>query len=404
MRSLGLGVICTLLLCLVLPAPEAQALPRMSLTSGTPCSTCHVNKQGGEMRTDIGWGSSLYMGMWDYEDLGVDFLADMYSNEIVERRVAVGIDARFQMARFGRPQNTLNDDGELEVVVPGRRVIPMQVQPHVAIEVLDYLRLHGSYAAGAGTFRGDFCDTPYAGQSCYTAQAIIDPSPSWPTLRVGMFQPSMGIRHDDHTMLLRHDVSRPRGDMIPPNYAELGLEATYQPRYWLRLDAGGFRAANLSESLGNDDVVSRNDVAYLGRMSFLPRFTLGDFDLYGIFGGSVYGAGRYRMENVFVGVGFLERASLMLEGARFTNGSEAARDGLNLSTILSIEAREWLVFEGRLERGTADVAGESFETRAAVAGIQFYPIPYVKLRPEYRYVRTNDYAMGQYTAQLHLFF
>ena len=393
-------------LVLFLPAVrEAEALPRMSLMSGAPCSTCHVNKQGGEMRSEIGWGASAYMGMWEYDDLGIDWLADIYSNEVIEGRVSVGLDARLQMARLGRPSVGLTEEGSMEVVAPGRRIFPMQLQPHVAVQVLDFLKVYGSYAVGPGTFRGDLCDTPYAGQSCYTAQAIIEPSPRSPSFRLGMMQPSIGIRHDDHTMLIRQDVSRERGVLIPANYAELGAEVTYQPRYWLKLDAGGFRAAGLAEVVADESIVSVNDPAYLGRISLMPRFELGEGSYFGLMGASGYGAGRFHMQNLFVGLGLLDRASILLEAARFTEGSEAEKLGLNLSWVLSIQAWEWLVFEGRVERGWTRVGEiEEFETRSAVLGIQYYPIPYVKLRPEYRLIQTNEYAMGQYTAQLHLFF
>lgn len=403
------GSLCSAAVALVFllsAATEAEALPRMSMTSGAPCSTCHINNQGGGMRSEIGWGSMAYTGLFDYEDLGIDFLADMYSHEIVERRVAVGFDARMQMARLGRPVAEIDENGEQQVLAPDRRVIPMQLQPHVAVEVLDWLKLHGTYAAGPNTFRGELCDTPYAGQSCYMAQAIIEPSRPWPKFRVGNFQPSIGIRHDDHTMLIRDDVSRTRAPIIPANYAELGAEVSYQPKYWLRMEAGGFRADRLSQSIGNSEIVSPNDVSYLGRITWMPQLNLDESDLsfVGMFGASVFGAGSFRMENVFAGIGLLDRGSLILEAAHFGNGSYDDKDGLNLSSVLSVQAREWLIFEGRLERGWVGMDDQAYETRAAVIGLQFFPIPYVKLRPEYRYIRTDQYAMGQYTAQLHLFF
>ena len=60
--------------------------------------------------------------------------------------------------------------------------------------------------------------------------------------------------------------------------------------------------------------------------------------------------------------------------------------------------------EARAERATSELGSQTAETRALVAGLQFEPLPFVELRPEYRYLVTDDYTLGQYTLQLHLFF
>ena len=354
------------------------------------------------MRTEIGWGSMLYAGLFDFEDLGIDFLADLYTNEVVEERVAIGWDIRVQMARLGRPVADAGADGEVEVIAPDRRVFPMQFQPHVSVELLEWLKLHGSYVMNPGTFQGT-CDPVYAGQSCYVAQAILDPSPALPALRVGNFQPTFGLRHDDHTMLIRHDASTGR-PIIPAAYAELGAELYYQPRYWVKAEVGAFRAAKLSESLSAPDVVGRNDLAYGGRLTFMPRLDLGQQGFVGLIGGSTYGAGSFRMDNGFVGLGWLDRGSLIFEASRFTHGQGADHEGMNLGLLLSYDIQEWLVAQGRVERAFADVGGQEHLTEAAVVGLAFFPIPFLKILPEYRVIRTREYAMGQYTAQVHLFF
>ncbi|MFW5967678.1 MAG: hypothetical protein ACOCV2_09185, partial [Persicimonas sp.] len=380
---------------------SADALPRQALESGSPCSTCHVNQQGGGMRSMIGWDTAKSTGLVDYEDVGLDWLQERYTNEIVEGTLAVGFDARIQMARLGRP--TVETGDEPTVRAPDRRIFPMQLQPHMMARLTDYLKLHGSYAAGPNTFDGEICDTPYPGQSCYVAEAIAEPLPPWPIVRAGVFQPSIGIRHDDHTMLIRADASRPRTPLIPPNYAELGAEARYTPVNWLDIDVGGFRAANLSESVGNREVVDENDVAYLGRVTLRPRFDVGDdLSFSALVGASGYGAGQFHMQNAFAGLGLLDRASLIVEGAHFTRGPSTT--GVNLATLLSVQTAPWLVLHGRLERAWTETSGGDFQTDQAVAGVQFYPLPFFSLRPEYRVIDTDTYAMGQYTAQLHVFY
>ncbi|MFU8803911.1 MAG: hypothetical protein ACNA8W_08900 [Bradymonadaceae bacterium] len=396
----GLLIFTLIVLC----GASVFALPRMSIMSGAPCATCHVSPQGGGMRNEIGWGVSSMLGAVEYDDIGMGFMTAPLSNEVIDELLSIGLDARIQVARFGAPQLSVDDRGDALVTTPDRRVIPMQIQPYMAVMPHHTLTLYGTYAAGAGTFRGDFCDTPFAGQSCYEAQAIYKPSTSLPALRAGMIQPSMGVRHDDHTMLIRHDAANPRGTLIPPNYAELGAELTYRPRYWIHGEAGAFRAVNLADAIGNEAITSANDVAYLARLGWTPRLDFDSFSLVGSIGASTFGAGDFRMDNVFVGGGLLDRVSLFLEAANLSYGPTIDRQGRNLSALLSVQTYEWLVFEGRIEEARTFLDEELFRTRAAILGIQFFPVPYIELRPEYRLTRTETYAMGQYTIQLHLFY
>ena len=84
--------------------------------------------------------------------------------------------------------------------------------------------------------------------------------------------------------------------------------------------------------------------------------------------------------------------------------------------LASYNIKEWLIAELRLEQATASaetkLGSREATTRQAVVGFQYFPIPYVELRPEYRLILSSDtegglqseYALGQYTLQVHLFF
>lgn len=385
-------------LILLIPA-WASALPRMSLTAGTPCSACHVNMQGGGGRTEIGWGSMAYNGAFTYEDMGFSALAEQETNTFSDGAFSLGMDIRLQMAKFGAPRVARTGD----VVPPERRVIPMQIQPYLAIFPTDWLKLYGTYAVGPATFDGKLCDPTYAGQSCFEAEAIIQPSYSAPAIRIGQIQPSIGIRHDDHTMLVRGDASAPRVPIIAPNYAELGAELTYTPKYWFSTETGIFRAKNLSEAIANTDVVTETDAAWVGRIQFAPRIKE-DWPITTYIGTSLYLAGQFQMENYFLGLGWLDNGSLMFEVSRSNRGDDVKHETLNMMTMLSVQAKEWLIVEARYERAKTTLETGDATTHSAVLGLQFFPIPYVELRPEYRYLRTDDYAMGQYTLQVHMFY
>jgi hypothetical protein len=350
------------------------------------------------MRTEIGWGSMSRVGALNYDDIGLTSLHEQESNAWLDGRLAVGMDVRVQMAR-GRPTR---DELSGEVITPDRRIFPMQIQPYVMAAPTDWLTLYGTYAPGARISEGELCDTLYAGQSCYEAQAILHASSSLPALRVGMIQPSIGIRHDDHTMLVRGDASTPRVPLIAPNYAELGAELTYHPMYWLQVDVGGFRASGIASAIREPRVVETGDLALSGRMQIMPR--IDEWGLTSWLGASFYGAGDFLLQNYFLGLGKINLATLMFEVSRSTRDALADHETLNGMLHLSIMPYDWLIVEGRAERATTRIRSESYEIESYVAGVQFFPIPYLEIRPEYRYMVTNEYIQGQYTVQLHMFY
>lgn len=377
----------------------ADALPRMSAASGAPCSTCHYSPDGGGLRTEIGFGTQADIGALDYGTVGLDFLDERHTNKALDW-LAVGADVRIQSIR-GRQPSEIPDGGEL----PPVRVFPMQLEPQVGVFPTDWLTLLGSWTPGPDIGDGDFCSGAYPGQACGSLSAVFTPPPEWPKIRAGFFRPNTGILHDDHTMLVEADAARTDPTVIPPNWAELGVEASYQPRHWFRLDAGGFRSDQIAEAIGDDDVVTASDPGYLGRVSFMPRFDFGpDYSFYGWAGASVYGTGDFLMNRGFVGFGWLDRASLKFDLAHLHYGPEAGRTGLNASTTLSVPVQDWVVPELRVEQATTFEDDDTAVRRAAVAGVQFYPFPFIKLRPEYRFVRTDNWQMGQYAVQLHLFY
>ncbi len=403
-RHQGLiGLLVTVFLLSVIPS-TADALPRMSATSGAPCSTCHYNTDGGGIRSDIGFDVAAHTGAIDHGTTGLSILDDRETNRALEW-LATGMDVRYQMARFGEPRVTLDtDSGDPVVTTPERRLIPMQAQPYILIDPASFVDVYASYAFGPDSRDGDWCSTSYPGQTCVQSHATFRPSSDWPSIRAGLMRPSMGIRHADHTMLTYADASQARPTVIPPNYAELGVEASYQPRHWLRAEAGGFRSDQLSDAIGDEAIVESSDPGYLARVTYLPNFDFGvDRAFYGWVGASVYGAGSFRADQLFTALGWLDRGALKFELTHMDYGSDAGRRAINLATIGTWNAKEWLIVQGRVEQ--AQMRDETTARRqAAVASLHFYPVPFVKLLPEYRYTRTDDWQMGQYTLQVHFFY
>lgn len=420
------------LLCVALLAStseQASALPRMSLTAGSPCATCHVSPSGGGMRNELGFTSMNKVAMVNFSDMGLQALHDQETNRLFNL-VSAGADVRYQGVRLGIP--TPNESGDVEA--PDFEIFQMQVQPYLAVHPTEWLTVSGSYSFGEGD---NSCQDTWPGTTCYTAEAVVAPDPSLPTVRGGMIMPSIGIRHDDHTILTRnHALRQP---LVPSNYAEWGGEIAYQPVSWIRAEAGVYDQSNLDDLLNSTgQTADLGDVAYLGRVQWLPqtRISFGgdegggdefaddfdDFDaepeapfamtLNGWLGASAYSSGDYLLTHFFAGVGSDIGTSLQVEHSRSSRKSqpEGAPVSVEIDTqatslILSHAWFDWLVTSGRVEMAKAEFPGNnSVDTTQYVASLEWFPLPFVEIRPEYRLIDNDIYRFGQTTVQLHLFY
>lgn len=448
------SALVTLVLFIVIDT--ASALPRLSLISGTRCSACHFTPHGGGIRTELGW-DALNQGAWRYpwqepepgeagesdEDLfnssgetvpggesfetqeplpahdptevddvpadeapadesGASSADDMPveypTNSFFDGLITPGVDVRLQLAKIGRPPTDR------------RMLLPMQTQVNLAITPVDWLAVYGG--VNASTVKYSF-----AGQSSWEATAQIHPGVTLPILRIGYMQPSIGIRHDDHTMFTRRQVAgQIAKPLIPPGYAELGAEVTYEGTSWLSVNAGVFSSRNLSviePSLGEmTSIADFSKPSVLGRVMLWPQLL--DLGYNGEIGASVFANGDFRMINAFAGFGIADRGSILVEGllADFPDEHTVR----NVSIIGTYQLAEWLSLDWRYEWGQTELIGEEGETTGlshahqAVFGLEFFPLPYVEVRPEYRLFQnepfggTGGYVQGQYTLQLHLFY
>lgn len=404
----------------------AEATPRMSLQAGTPCSGCHYTPSGSGGRTDLGWSAMNHVGALTYDQLGLKGLHDVDSNTWLDGKISVGMDFRVQAVRLGRPE-VIDTATGTETVYPEYTVFPMQLQPYLAIKPTHDLTLYGSWAVGPETFReGEVCDPVFPGMSCYLAWGMYSFGAGKPFIRAGMIQPTLGIRHDDHTLMVRGDARNRRGPVIPPNYAELGAEIGSQPYRWLRTEAGVFNNSNLDKALNDAaDTTDLWPVAVSARVTFLPQIEIGggapaasadefdDFDsdptpdalpfiINTWFGVSGYASGDFLLTNAFMGLGIAQGVSLFAEMAY--SDRTVQYESLNGFVGAQWAFKNWLVFSARAERAQTTTAEGKDVLYQYVGGIEFFPIPYVEIRPEYRLVENDQYRFGQATVQLHLFY
>jgi hypothetical protein len=284
-----------------------------------------------------------------------------------------------------------------------RRVFPMQAAVYALYRASGPVQVEGSY---------NFGPKKYDGQQRWTGSLLIQPSFDYPQLRLGYFQPSIGIRYDDHTMLVRQaaDVIG-ASPLIAPNYAELGAELHYYRPRWLDLTAGVHNARSLAENTVADStgqliplIDDRDRPSLLGRAVFWPRLLERRLNLYA--GGSYLVNGDFSLVNLFGGAGVRDRLSVMVAYA--LSDKEDLRETRNLSIDLAYHGLKSVMLTARgengvttLPRGGGDV---EMRTRQAVFGAQISLSPQVILRPEYRLMDTETFRSGRYAAQLHLFY
>jgi len=367
-----------LALLLTLANTSALALPRFSLLTGTHCSACHFSPTGGGIRTELGWGYMNQTGALNPSNYGLEALFGATSNTYIDNILTLGFDARLQVARLGIPPG-----------LPPRRVIPMQLAPYAGVTLFEeQLRGYVMYNAGP---------TRYPGQGQVEGAVLYQPDVLWPSLQVGNFQPPIGVRYDDHTMFTRRNAPS-NSYLIPPNFAEPGIQINYE-KSWVSGSIGMFSAHSLSEA---DPTVQSTRPTLSGRIEFWPQLL--DEGINGQVGASALVNGDFRMINLFAGVGLSDQATLAAEVMLSKNAAE--RSITNLMVQGSYQVSPWLALEGRYERGRTVLPGlEDTEAESIVVGTQFFPIPFLEIRPEYRLFTKKDvYRMGQYTVQFHLFY
>jgi hypothetical protein len=114
--------------------------------------------------------------------------------------------------------------------------------------------------------------------------------------------------------------------------------------------------------------------------------------------------------NVFAGFGLSDKATLMIEGMTSENGTD--RIVRNLSVLATYKLKDWLSLDWRYEWGQTEHKDENiWHANAFVFGFEFFPMPYLELRPEYRYFHRDPFLQtrpstytAQYTIQAHLFY
>jgi hypothetical protein len=347
------------------------------------------------------------VGLWKWSEPASEeeaMLAEPATNVMANGLIMPGVDVRVQQVR-------LSTTGE-------RLFIPMQMSPYLAVMPTNELTVYGNYNIASAIYRMREGKSTYPGQTDWEAAIQYQPGVRLPGIRVGMIQPSIGIRHDDHTVFARREIAMNGVNLIPPYYHDLGAEITYEGMYWLTVNAGVFNAYNLSQV---DPLIGTIDKqfdfaqpSFLGRVKLWPQLL--DEGINGQLGASLFTNGNMRMYNVFAGFGLADKATFLVEGVYARRKFEAGttindRIVRNFSVMGSYQFKSWLSAHWRYEWGQTELfEGQGLShANGFIVGAEFFPFPFIEIRPEYRYFERNPFSEartqnGQYTVQLHVFY
>ncbi len=388
-RKTIMKLIVAILVCVA--SVPMFALPQYTLITGNRCINCHVNAQGSGLRNDLGFLSTEDISIVSFKDIGLSVLEkNLTTNQLLDGKLTYGLDFRMQSAR-----SYLSANSE-------RKLFPMQASAYMAVQPVTWVTAEGQY---------NFGGVRYIGQQEWAASLIIQPSLDLPSLRAGFFQPSIGVRYDDHTMLVRQQSGATLTPLVAPYYAEWGAEVRYNAPLWLDISGGVFSAKNLSKLYVADTagfarpiILDSNKMSLNGRIAFTPRFF--EETLNTNIGASILNNGDFTMINSFVGIGWQDHASLMIE--YMMQGNKNQRQLRSFSSELMYKVYDPLYVYVRAERGNNDnvikgVATNKY-TNQYVFGVQAFILPFIELRPEYRIIDTEEYYRTRWTVQLHVFY
>jgi hypothetical protein len=386
----------TILIAAVLfSSTAAFSIPQFSAISGNRCINCHIAPSGGGVRNDLGWYSWYDVGLVPRTNALFSWFYDSdTSNQFFDGKLTLGMDTRIQSTRSFTSANS------------PRRLFPMQTSFYSAYTPIPEVTIEGSVNLSTIAIGNP---PPYPGMRAAAISAIIAPSFSLPSLRIGMFRPNIGMRYDDHTMApYSYTLSTQRRTVIAPDWAEAGAEVSYEGLKWLSLQAGVFGSQGLAQvkiSDGNEtfSVVDGNQPTITARAVLWPRAFKDKLNMW--FGASHLQNNEFGISSAFSGIGLSDEFSLLLDYTRMRYDDRFTSQSLMAELMYS--ATTWLFPYIRAERYHTDQyrALGTYLSNSATIGAQIFLMPYVELRPEYRIWDTwmTGYT-SRWNVQLHLFY
>ncbi|MCX6156109.1 MAG: hypothetical protein NT007_18325 [Candidatus Kapabacteria bacterium] len=418
---LKLTVYLTLIL---ITATTALARPQYSILQsyGIKCTGCHISINGGGARNAQGNISRNSISLIPADKipvLGTVFDKISNNNSFFDDKIMWGMDVRYQSARWPAAADTVT------LKRTARDQMIMQFTPYLIFTPVEWLQIDGLY-----NIASEIDARLMTGQQPWMAALTIKTT-NWmdgwlPNFKAGKFQPGIGIRWDDHTVLNRYayGVSKGKGTqgkngedyfsrtpLYPSDdYAEYGAELNFEKIDWLELAVGGFMADNLvtmsqitDRSGVKHNVVDSGSFSLTGKILVIPPVWHG---IASFIGGTFLKNNDYLLSNAFLSFGIGDKFCAIAEFAR------SEKKDLRQTQAYLFEAdyqiKDYLIPFVRLEHSVCrehSALNPIYATQYDF-GMHLNLLPFIELIPEYRifrYEHIPGYA-SQWTFQLHVFY
>ncbi|MDQ1266166.1 MAG: hypothetical protein QG635_1318 [Bacteroidota bacterium] len=389
----------------------AFARPQYSIlqTYGTKCQSCHVNTQGGGLRSSAGFLSRKDISLINPSSVGLKGFYDLIgsTNSWLDDRITTGFDFRYQSAKFSVPKEA--EDSYSLGNKTERKNFLMQLTPYLSIKPFDWLELEGQYNIAYDIE----LKHRYPGQNPYAFSMYIKPGENLPQLRVGYFQPTIGTKFDDHSLLVRMAATETSYQpLIPDDYAEMGAQIDYEAIDWLGLSVGAFDGTNFARFVTDVkkdgekktvQVVDTGSISTVGRIVFQPSIGGGWATFFGAMG---LLNNDFYITNLFFNIGMTDKFAVMTEYMR----SEKKDGRLTMSFLaeLNYQVHESVIPFVRAERAITKekFVNDPYYLNTFIVGTHFFPLPNIDLLAEYRIFRSEQLPeyRAQWALQLHLFY
>ncbi|MAF11480.1 hypothetical protein CMK11_13605 [Candidatus Poribacteria bacterium] len=382
MRHVLLSALATL--CVLAVALPAAALPRFSLQEGEGCHLCHANPSGAGLRNGYG-----------VEKFGNDKLAADDRRDIdaqISDHLRVGGDIRTQAYAYIDDLDGV--EGATDTTDVSNGFFTMQADLYANWELTDHASVY---------IEQDILNRT---AEVFGMMASEDHEKY---IKAGSFLPNYGLRVDDHTAFIRGGnprADRDDGLFWEANYADSGVEMGAEIADFY-LTGGIYNGGAIATIPDRDD-----EKAFLGRAERYVE--LGSLNA--LLGGNVYTnnnsaiEGRMLLAGGFVGVGG-DVWTLMgeLDIADKYLADDAGTGGLTSLAVFvegTFRVAKGIHIIERFEFFDPDLDLESGRFWRASLGAELYPIPYLEIKPTFRYTGQpkGSADLGEVLLQTHWWF